>query len=428
MKNFLKWKIKNKFILWVVWIIALIIWVQWYLSFSLKWVDTNTYAVLVNWNAQINQQAMLVEEKAQLKIGDFVKTIWDDSLVVLEWWDGSITRLWWDSEIQINELSVEKDLSKINLSFDLKSGKSWSNVVSFLWEESYFKQNFEDVEASVRGTVFDVDLEKDYIYVEDHEVRVQKGWESSVIKENSALSISRFSLIEIQEFLNTLRDKAWQDINKKLDIEYLEALKSQLLENFSKQNINSLLVETLWEKVQDLESIEQKVSLLSADKKDEAYKKLLEQYQKLNFIKSDDNELFTQKNDLKKVLISLSDWEDKKSLIKYSLYDLQDAITWENLEGVKESFWIIWENMDIVKSLNIDLGSDILWDLWLVPESMKDFFWENTQILKEVLWDRFWELNLPKINIDWIKSDVENIKDTAIDSANKFRDNLLNNF
>jgi hypothetical protein len=34
--------------------------------------------------------------------------------------------------VQINELAMKKDLSEIQVSFELMQGKTWSNVISYL--------------------------------------------------------------------------------------------------------------------------------------------------------------------------------------------------------------------------------------------------------------------------------------------------------
>ena len=45
--------------------------------------------------------------------------------------------------------------------------------MSFLTSDSSFSQSFEGIEAGVRGTIFDVDLENRFIRVTDHQVELK---------------------------------------------------------------------------------------------------------------------------------------------------------------------------------------------------------------------------------------------------------------
>ncbi len=414
MKNFLKGKIKNKFIVTVLLIIGIIIWIQWYLSS--RWVDTNSYVVLVKWEVTVNNNLLIVEERKRLSVWDEIITK-AGSICVVEWWDGSLTRLWENWKITIEELNIEKDLSKINLQFKLTQWKTWSNVVSFLWEKSYFKQNFEDIEASVRWTVFDVDLNTDVLFVRDHEVALEKWEQKKIIKEGTAFNFKTFSLVEIQEFLNNVRDKAWEDFNRAWDDKYLEKLKTELLKNFSTEKITWAVSKNIWEKASDIDEFEKNISKYTWEKKQQAYKSLLEQYQKLNFISADDGELFETKNKIKKLLINTAWEEDKKSLIQYSIYDLKDAIDTKNLDSIKNTLTLIWENKDILSGLNTDILSDITvmpeWLEWVIGEQLdtvKELFkntdkinididglkWKATDVLGDAKWFAEWFLN--KIN------------------------------
>ena len=187
MKNFLKEKLKNKFIIFVLVIIALILWIQGYKAALLLWVDRNSYVELIKWEWTINDKELILKSKnsldknkVKLNIWDIIITKWIDSISVIKWWDWSITRMWWNTKIIIKNLDIEKDLSKIQIQFDLLSWKSHTNVISYLGEKSYFKQNFEDTEATVRGTTFDVDLTKKFVYVQNHEV-ILKKWDKKLL-------------------------------------------------------------------------------------------------------------------------------------------------------------------------------------------------------------------------------------------------------
>jgi len=192
--------------------------VQLYISYFANRIDTNSYLSLIEWQWTLNEQLLELETRQSLEAWDKIRIIWDSSLALIEWWDGSITRLAGNTKISIWEANISKDYTKINISFDLISGKSWSNVVSFLWKDSYFKQSFENVEAWVRWTVFNVDLEAWYISVLDHQVSLKKQDGTEVlITENKPFSLKTFSFIALSDFILNIRDTAWQDINTDFD-------------------------------------------------------------------------------------------------------------------------------------------------------------------------------------------------------------------
>ncbi len=356
MKKLLKEKLKNKFIYLILIAILLIIWFQY---FSKPKIDTNTYIVFVKWEIQINEKRLKSEERKKLKIWDIIITK-ANSATVIEWWDWSLTRLWENWKIEIQELNVEEDLSKINLQFRLINWKTWSNVVSFLWENSYFKQNFEDIEAAVRWTVFDVNLEKDYVYVANHEVSVKRWEKTKLISQNKAFSISRFSFIEIEKFLKNIVDKEWLEKNQNLDTKFLNNLKTNISEKINLKNIDKIL------------------------KENTTYNELLFQYQKLNFARVTDWKIFEAKNEIKKALISKASEEDKKTLIRYSIYDLKDSLSLDNI--------------------------DFQW-----VKALQNIIWDKSSEFKNILWDKIKKLELPNIN-----------PNELLDKANKLRDETLN--
>lgn len=69
-------------------------------------------------------------------------------------------------------MRVSEDLSEIGIRVDLEKGKLWSNVIHALFGDSYFRVDMpsEQVTAAVRGTVFEVNLEKNYIHSVNHAV------------------------------------------------------------------------------------------------------------------------------------------------------------------------------------------------------------------------------------------------------------------
>ncbi len=339
-KKVLWLKVKNKFILLIIIFIISIIWV-WVFNSNLAHNDRNSYIVLINWNATLNSIPLKSNKKEVLKIWDTVRTLWISSLAVLEWWDGSVTRLWWNSSVKINEIYLSENLDKINISFELLSWKSWSNVVSFLWKWSYFNETFIDNVAAVRWTVFDVDLNSEYLYVIDHKVTLTKeDWNVILVKQNQPFNLKSFEFIPLEEFITNFKDKAWEKLNKWIDKELLINLEKQINENLSKLiNIKDLNIDKI---------------LQDNKKRKEVYNEILADYQKLNFIKSDNLELFKKKIELKEALIKLSSDENRDILIKNTFYDFQDIVSSKKYENLDILLPILENNKDLLKSLNFN--------------------------------------------------------------------------
>ena len=93
--------------------------------------------------------------------------------------------------------------------------------MSFLGTDSYFKESFWDTVAAVRGTIFDLNLDNNYLYVHSHEVSLASAdWKEVIVPENKPLDLLSFDFIKLEKFIKDFKDKAWQDLNTKFDEEY----------------------------------------------------------------------------------------------------------------------------------------------------------------------------------------------------------------
>ena len=419
-------KSKNKFIIWIILLVLLTLVIQLYISYFSNKIDTDSYISLVEWKWTLNEVLLPLDSREALESWDKVRTIWEDSLAIIEWWDGSITRLAGDSKISIGEANVSEDYTKINISFDLISWKSWSNVVSFLGKDSYFKQSFDNVEAWVRWTVFDVDLDNKYIHVVDHQVTLteQDGTET-IISEDQPFSLETFSFISFTEFVQSVRDTAWQDINKSFDQKFILGLKDALEDNFKKNNPLTVFLEIFSKKYKILselekgwnyEKIESWASGLSAEKREDLYAEVLSKYQSINFVDTDDTELYDKKTLYKRTMLLLTqDTEEKEMLLRSTLLDLEEIIKSKNFDNMWDTLSIITENKDLLK--NIDIKS-IISTQDLIPESLKNMLWDNFDDIKSLL------------NID-IKAtdfptDIWSLKDKAEEKIADGLDGILN--
>ena len=113
-------------------------------------------------------------ESQILQVGDTLKTLVASSATI-SWPDGSITRMSEKTGITISSLSVASDLSSVLIRFDTKSGKTWSNVIRSLMPDSFFEQTYDhgNYVATVRGTVFEVNLDKNYVHTVNHAIAIK---------------------------------------------------------------------------------------------------------------------------------------------------------------------------------------------------------------------------------------------------------------
>lgn len=92
----------------------------------------------------IRNKLITVEEnkRALIFAGDKIKTL--DSTATIFWPDGSITRLGERSSIKIREIQAQTANESIRIDFSLEEGKSWSNVIKYMFGDSYFHERFNN--------------------------------------------------------------------------------------------------------------------------------------------------------------------------------------------------------------------------------------------------------------------------------------------
>lgn len=361
-------KPKNKFILAVIAIIACIIFSQVYIAFSHKNTDTNSYLTLLEWQGTLNENLLEIQDKNLLKSWDTIRIIWDASLGIVEWGDGSLTRLGGNTKISIEQNQISRDYSTINISFQLIAGKTWSNVVSFIGKDSSFTQSFQWIEAGVRGTVFDVDLDNEYIHVSDHQVELLlDGGKKLLLEEGKALNISNFSLIELEEFLKNIQDTAWIELNERFDTAYSESLKAWLqdsLEASSPLHYIMPFTSTKFQLLQalaksnDYKEVQQILENISPNERDEMYAAVLSKYQNINFITARDYEFYKRKVFYKKALITLGSPADTQGLVRSSVYDLQDMLELWDTNAVSDTLNFLSEHKNTLEDIDSSFLSD----------------------------------------------------------------------
>lgn len=414
-------KLGNKFIIWVILIISMIVFSQVYVAYSQNNKDTNSYVRLLKWNATLNETQLRIDSKNILSSWDKVRVIGNSSIAVIEWWDGSMTRLWGNTKISIEQNEISRDYTNINISFDLIAGKTWSNIVSFIGSDSSFTQTFNGIEAWVRWTIFDVDLEQKFIHVSDHSIQLTlPNGDPIIIPEWQVLSLETFSFIELSKYIAELEDAAWKEINSKLDNEYMSKLIWDLdasikstnpflyIMRFISQKYAILYVLDTYESTQD---INRYIATMSESEKKKVYDTVLSVYQEMNFVSPSDD-VYSRKMNYKRALIALdSEGKNSQRLINAAWYDLQDILESGNTQWLEDTIEFLQNNIQKLDEENIFL---LKGGLQYIPEELLEEFWNSFQQLGEIL------------NIDI--SNLQNINPSKIGNALDTVDGAIQNF
>jgi hypothetical protein len=141
------------------------------------------------------------------------------------------------------------------------------------------------------------------------------------------------------------------------------------------------------------------------------------EYQKLNFISTDDVDNYKKKVELKKSLIELSDSEDKQNLLITTLYDFKDLVNNKQFGELESVTSILSNNSDILVNLDIKLENYIdpnIMENLKIPEELKKEFENSFNNIKKTL-------NLENINLD-----NNALFDSAKKSLNDVKQNLNN--
>ena len=363
-------KIERKFLIIIILLIILVIWATIYLALVKRKIDRNSYVELISWTAELNNIQLTINEREKLEIDDIIKTTSNDALAIIEWWDWSVTRLWGNSELKISNLFVSNTKDKINISFELLKWKSWSNVVSFIPDDSYFIQRFMDTEAAVRWTIFNVDLDKNYLYVVENKVQVStNSWEKILVNEQNPLDLKTFTFIKLDEFIRNVKDTTFDSMNRVMDSELYKkmqeevSLKMQNLIDYTKMSVD------YWTDVE----------------KNEFYKRLLASYQDVNFLWSDSNEqLYEYKIKLKEKLIEFAPEEDKQALLNSYINDFKESVNLNNNEIINSMLEAFIKNKnDLTESM-----TNSIWQYSLeikVPSWLKESFMKNIEDIWSLL-------------------------------------------
>ena len=155
------------------------------------------------------------EKAADIFQGDQIRTRGGSAATVF-WTDGSVTRLAENTTVNVSELLNNKDTASTKVDFSLVEGKTWSRVYRYLSDDSYFHQRFDEGRklAAVRGTAFEINVDKGYLRTASHAVDVTDpaGKLLATVPEGAVVRVR-----DLQSLINSALDTAWEDINKTED-------------------------------------------------------------------------------------------------------------------------------------------------------------------------------------------------------------------
>lgn len=403
---------KNKIFLLILSSIFLLFSLQFYFISNSYKRDTNSYVMLVEWSWLLTtsgkKEVLKLNSKIKISDGDVIHTL-SKSLAIIEWGDKSITRLWENSKIIVKENFISEDLSKINISFELLKWKTWSNVVSIFARDSYFKQDIKWVSAAVRWTVFEANYDNDYMVVHKHAVSLtNSSGETKEIYPWDVFSLRTFSIEQIKVVI----DEAFQKLNNQLDDEYIKSLRQNFLNSLNDSNPLNLVsrfsdenkVLTLLSKENSKQEFEKYLSNIDEEKKQKILNYVNTLSQSVNFENWEDWFLYNLKLNTRENLIENTENEDyKKTLIRYSVYDLSDMLTLWNLKQdlFDNTLNLISPYKDYIQPQSGILGG-------------------KSDLLKEVLL-----LNPENVNIENLKSKISNLDKTSEEILNNWLNKLL---
>lgn len=398
-------KIKNKFLYFILFLIFAIILVVLYMLFFKQNIDRNSYVELISGSWFLNNVNLVAWEKEILKENDEIKAGSGESMVIIEWWDWSITRLGENTHLKVDENYFSDDWNIVKVIFKIFSGKTWSNVLSYIPWDSHFKQVFDDTEVAVRWTIYIIDLDKNYLYVENHRVVLtEKDGKIIEVKEKEPISTKTFDFISLSDFILKLKDKVFFRENKDLDKKLYLVLKQNLQDQLKNlEKLKSLDYKKLWEK--ELQK---------------AYREVLSNYQKLNFISTADwEELFGLKIDIKQKLMDLSSPLEKANLAQSFFYDFKDSVKNKNFYSFDKITEVLLQNK---KYFDFSEFLVLLWSI-NITDKLNELIKEDLEKLKDSfdLWKELWEkalkwaVDLDKKLREWIldikKTTEEKVED-----------------
>ena len=143
-------------------------------------------------------------------------------------------------------MRVANDYSRIELVASLESGKVWSNIVRTLYPDSRVEFHIpkSGTVAGVRGTVFEINLDSNYIHSVDHSVSLsnQIGQLVTLLPGDSVQASNILAKI------NKKLDTTWTTINTAKDTAFMQIRNTELRETYTRLSASSGGVFDMWDR------------------------------------------------------------------------------------------------------------------------------------------------------------------------------------
>ena len=169
---------------------------------------------------------LIAPESYDIREGDIIITS-SASLSSVFWPDHSVTRLGPSTRLTIERMRVADDYSKIELVAVLENGKVWSNIIRTLYPDSRveFRLPKSGTVVGVRGTVFEINMDNNYIHSVEHNVTLQGRIGQGVL---TLLPGEAVRIDDIRQKILTGLDTAWSSMNTLKDTAYMTVRDSEL--------------------------------------------------------------------------------------------------------------------------------------------------------------------------------------------------------
>ncbi len=374
-----------------------------------NWIIQEKYAdpyiLITKWSAIIKRDKILKlkeKDKENIKIWDKIRTF-EGSDATLFWQDWSITRLWEKTALTVTMIKSNNALSSTQVEINLEEWKTWSNIVKFLTNWSSFTETYEywSYAATVRWTVFEMNLDNNYLHAVNHDVEIFDK------NQNKQYMVPQWWALNMHNPKNRVPDEAWDEefINSNLEYDkeffnnLLKGLKQDLKKLFESQSLSQKSIDTikrtLWFKKDSIEKMisdaisdwkalsDETISwLIPKMNEKEKYKfnqNISKVYQKIHALPNSDS-IAEYKSQLRDILLQSSDSKDTNNLLveftKLDLFDYMDIKkNWNKKTAENLKKWIEWYIAKIQDPTEL--------------QSLLESFWKD---MLESIWIDFWEL------------------------------------
>lgn len=385
-----------------IFVIFVILTFQIYSVYSQNTRDTQTYLQLLSSEVFLNSNPVSKDERYIISEGDIIRT-WDSWRALIEWGDGSLTRIGENSQLRIDSADVNVERTFINIRFELLSWRTWSNVVSFLGSDSSFTQKIEWLDAGVRGTIFEVDMESWFIHVSEHVLELTNPQGDILILSNQTpFDIISWVFIDFDEFVTSFQDIAWAEFNKVSDIQYRQELLTNLQSSIERNNPFLKIMEWIFphyrilyelDTSEEFTRTEELIENLS-ERWIQRTKSLIEsRYQDFNFLTPDQENLYARKIRYQKALLILSDDRlFQQDILERSMLDLQSSINFWNTREVEILTSLLESYDDVIPHIDSHFVDTVFGWLW-------EEFWNEFQRTKDIIEDIF-QIDISQISIE----------------------------